>query len=948
MRPEKLEISAFGPYAGKVNIDFEVLGDNGIYLISGNTGAGKTTIFEAIRFALYGDGGIDARNSDSFRSKYAADDVATYVELTFSLKGNKYSVRRNPKYLRPKSRGEGYTEAKADAELEMPDGKLVTGYANVSKKIEELTGLTGDQFTRIVMIAQGKFRELLVADTVTRGKIFREIFKTSSYEVLQKKVKGEFLEQYKAYTKTNDAIKQYVQGIKPSNDVKKAMRLDDIKKQDVIGNLSEVVELIISIVEEDIANEQDINDKQKKVDDMLTVKNKYRSDFAHVKSLLEQINQKEEECEKLKAAFAERTDSLQCEEEKSVEREKLLVEINKEKDAVSIYEIRSSRAKDLELSEKKREDIQSRLTATERSLKELDKNASKLSDSIEKLSNIEVSIAKNEAHIKDVEAKRDRISSIEILYTNWERAREKYGESLKNYDVCKEKADKAKIEHDHYMKAYLDGQAGIMADMLRNKPGTPCPVCGSTHYIELAKMDVEAPSKEVVDRLKSVADAATGDMVSASERAASDNKASQREMELLKEAMSNIDATWTLENISENMAKAIEKLLHEEEEIKAKKKKYELSLKEREAMQMALKKNKETETKEQTRYNELLEQKQKIELDIKGCITELEVLDKQLNCADMEEAVEKLREKEKLYKKMQLAYEDARNAKESNEKNLVQCKAIIEQLCGQLSEQLSQYISDNNEKLFQAEHREEAAKYYIDSIAAVEDEISKLTFEKEQLSVCHNEIYARLTSNKETLENIQKESSELEAKANSLGQIKALSDTLNGEVKGKEKIQLETFVQIAYFEQIIDRANTRFFEMSEGQYEFLRDKNTDNKKNQSGLELNVYDHYNGTVRSVKTLSGGESFMASLSLALGMAEIIEESAGGIYIDTMFIDEGFGSLDDMALEQAMKVLGKLSDGNKLVGIISHVGSLKERIDRQINVIKDPTGGSNIKVV
>ena len=184
--------------------------------------------------------------------------------------------------------------------------------------------------------------------------------------------------------------------------------------------------------------------------------------------------------------------------------------------------------------------------------------------------------------------------------------------------------------------------------------------------------------------------------------------------------------------------------------------------------------------------------------------------------------------------------------------------------------------------------------------------------------------------------------------ATRLSGLKTLSDTLNGEMEGKDKIKLETFVQISYFEQVIQKANTKLFEMTEGQYEFVRDVSSEDKRTKSGLELSVYDHYNGTIRSVKTLSGGEGFMAALSLALGMADIIEESASGISIDTMFIDEGFGSLDEVALEQAMKVLSKLSEGNKLVGIISHVASLKDRIDKQINVEKHISGGSNVKIV
>ena len=212
----------------------------------------------------------------------------------------------------------------------------------------------------------------------------------------------------------------------------------------------------------------------------------------------------------------------------------------------------------------------------------------------------------------------------------------------------------------------------------------------------------------------------------------------------------------------------------------------------------------------------------------------------------------------------------------------------------------------------------------------------------------NNNVYSRIENNKRVIDSVEIQKRSLQVITKRLSSLKVLSDTLNGEVEGKDKVKLETYVQISYFEQVIEKANTKLFEMTEGQYEFIRDISSEDKRTKSGLDLSVYDHYNGTIRSVRTLSGGEGFMAALSLALGMADIIEESASGISIDTMFIDEGFGSLDEMALEQAMKVLAKLSEGNKLVGIISHVSSLKDRIEKQINVEKKISGGSSVKVV
>ena len=209
-------------------------------------------------------------------------------------------------------------------------------------------------------------------------------------------------------------------------------------------------------------------------------------------------------------------------------------------------------------------------------------------------------------------------------------------------------------------------------------------------------------------------------------------------------------------------------------------------------------------------------------------------------------------------------------------------------------------------------------------------------------------VHSRITANKISLENINTRLAEIKKVEEKWRWMKALSNTANGNISGKEKIMLETYIQMTYFDRIISRANRRFLVMSSGQYELKRRTEAENNRSQSGLELDVIDHYNGTQRSVKTLSGGESFKASLSLALGLSDEIQSSAGGIRLDSMFVDEGFGSLDEESLSQAVKALSSLADGNRLVGIISHVGELKERIESQILVTKDKSGGSRAEII
>ena len=331
MRPINLIISAFGPYAGKVEIEFDKFLDKGIYLIAGNTGAGKSTIFEAIKFALYGD------DNGEIRSKYASDDAPTFVEMTFLLRGNEYKITRNPKYLRPKSRGEGSTVAKAEAELIYPDGKVISGYANVTKEINVLTGLNSEQFSKIVMIAQGKFRELLVADTASRSKIFRDIFKTEPYDKLQKKIKAKYLEAYKENAKTNDSIKQFVQGIKSAEEYEKKVRLDNILNQDIIADIDEVLDLASEIIELDQKayqkNQTFLDEENVKIQEM---GNKLLED----EKLIESIEALQKEFIKLKSyeeQFLVIKEAYDRENSLKGERDKLLVEIESEKKIVEKY-----------------------------------------------------------------------------------------------------------------------------------------------------------------------------------------------------------------------------------------------------------------------------------------------------------------------------------------------------------------------------------------------------------------------------------------------------------------------------------------------------------------------------------------------------------------------------------------------------------------------------------
>lgn len=934
MRPINLKISAFGPYAGEVQIEFDKFLDKGIYLISGSTGAGKSTIFEAIKFALYGEDNGEAR------SKYADEDVATYVEMTFLLRGNEYKVTRNPKYERPRKSGTGTTIAKAEAELIYPDGKAISGYSNVTKAINLLTGLNSEQFSKIVMIAQGKFRELLVADTASRSKIFRDIFKTESYDKIQRRVKNKYLEVYKENAKINDSIKQYVQGIKVNEQFDKKIRLDNIANQDIITDVNEVLDLLDEII--------DIDEKVYESNNSILIKKndeiqKINSDISECEKVIENIETLKIELGKL-LQYERESEAVIREYEsennlKSV-REQLLVELEQEKIVVEKYKQYEGLIASLDKALRRDEVLQKNIIKIVEDRADIQKKIAESEQKTQVKLEKEKQLISLEATLKEKEEYHRRLFKIEQYHNKLVNGEDVYEKKLEIFRRKEALCEEIKNEYNDAFKLFIEAQAGLMAKELEDNPNSPCPVCGSTSHIKLAKVISGAPTEMEVNKLRAKYDEATSEVMEASNEAGKANIANNNERTNLLEAIKEVDGSWNIDNYHTNMNKAVADVTGELNEIQKQRDILEDEIKSiRRELDSALG-NKDLfhslELKLKATEGELNSNK----LEIKSIETNIENIKAQLKTDDEAEARESLKQKEETYKGMVERYERAVFNYNEHTNNHTKTKAIVNQLVSQM-------------KSIQLEEMtEESLTEHGDSLKAKLSEnhlkLTELNKSRQDIIAVNNEVYSYIQSNKEIVIKLDMQKRNLGHITRRLSELKTLSDTLNGELEGKDKVKLETYVQISYFEQVIDKANIKLFEMTEGQYEFVRDISSEDKRSKSGLELSVFDHYNGTVRSVKTLSGGEGFKAALSLALGMADIIEESASGIAIDTMFIDEGFGSLDEMALEQAMKVLGKLSEGNKLVGIISHVSSLKERIDKQINVEKHMSGGSSVKVI
>ena len=919
MRPIKLTMSAFGPYAGKTVLDLDKLGESGLYLITGDTGAGKTTIFDAIVYALYGDASGQNRETSMFRSKYADADTPTEVELIFEYSGKTYKVKRNPEYDRPKSRGEGFTTQKADAELIMPDGNVIAKLKDVNSTIVEIIGINREQFLQIAMIAQGDFLKLLLASTDDRSKIFRQIFKTSKFRDLQDALKNEDSTLKRKCEESERSVKLYISGIVCDEDDVLIIDTDKAKKGEL--PTADVIELIEKLIENDSKkaeataeklteldkNLEDINTKLGKIEELERV----RKSLEFNKSMLPA---KEAEVEKAKAEF----DTLS---EKEAEKENLSKDITLFTQELSLYDESDVLKEALTSTKTSLEKNTTKKTDSAANLRILSDNLTKLKEERLSLENAGENKAKLLSELEKANARKDSLNTLEKQIKKFESAKASYDIQLSIYKKAEAKSAEATENYLILNKAFLDEQAGILAKDLTE--GTPCPVCGSTTHPQKAVTSDSAPTEAQLKSAKKAAD----DAQTATTQSSADCAAAKANMEASEDTLiSQIMSVMGDMSIDDAKLKLHDEIAKNEEET------------------AKLKKDIQVEEFKLNRKSQLDDMIPKSEADLEKIKSDMNNLDT-LIAADSEKISSLTEQIESTAKKLRFE-----NKTEAQSKiNILKIK--LEAITSAIIEATDKY---NNAKeglaalkatIAQLESQvSDSASFDIEKERNKKDAI---TNERNTANALSKVLATRISANTNALTNIRNQSDELIATETRYRWIKALSDTANGKITAKEKIMLETYIQTAYFDRIIDRANLRLLVMTGGQYELLRKKVSENNRSQSGLDLDVKDHYNGTIRSVKTLSGGESFKASLALALGLSDEIQSSAGGVKLDTMFVDEGFGSLDEESLTQAMKALMGLTEGDRLVGIISHVAELKQKIDKQLIVTKEKSGGSKVTI-
>ena len=896
MKPINIIISAFGPYKDKVIIDFTKLGENGIFLITGDTGAGKTSIFDAISFAVFGEVSGSNRPIQSIRSDFADPETETFVELEFLHKNKIYKILRNPTYEKPKKKGDGFTKKTADASLEFDD-KVVTGIKNVDTKIEEILGINAKQFKQIAMLAQGEFLKILFAESKDRTEIFRKIFDTNIYNLIAKKLKEKLKEN-------EDNLKEL--------------------KNSFITNTANILW--------SVENKVDISAKDLNEGDIATV----------VEVLKSEIKNNEAENIKLQEKILKKEQEINVDEENIKKQEELNIKIKNYNELLKKqieYKQQEKEIEELKTKISKNQKAKERIKPKEEKVKNQEEQIQRLEKDLE---NLNTKIIDGQKKEKEHNTKIELVNKIGEIYKeycncveikdellekanrlkNIEKLELKKAEQVKEYTKIENEYKVMNVDYLEKEDEFFKEQAGILAEKLEENK--PCPVCGSIEHPKIAQKSVSVLTKQELDVLKKSLENKQKEKQLKQEECIKTNSQINT---LVEEFKDDSNEEFNLEKfknlIRDEFNKNKEKLEINEKMISEEYNKLSLNtlvLKEfdfekfKDGVIEAINLEKNELIKDQT----IQEEKNKQLLEGKT----------------------KLKEYNEEYSKelLNLGFKT-----EEEYKNVLIADKEIENL-QKYVEQFNTNVTVNNTKILEIE-KEVKDKQKLD-LTESKAKLIKAKNELEEERKVHIQAKGKLDNNTRIYNLLTENSKELKKKMKDFLIYDELNRTANGTLPGKKRIEFEQYVQATYFDMVILEANKRLAKMTENRYWLVRKEEPEKISDKVGLDLEVVDNYNGKKRDVKSLSGGEAFKAALSLALGLSDVIQSYSGGVVIDTLFIDEGFGSLDTESREQAINTLSLLIDNNKLIGIISHVTELKERIDKKIIVTKT-NDGSKIEI-
>ncbi len=867
MKPLKLTLSAFGPYAGRTTIDFSRLCENGIFLITGDTGAGKTTIFDAISFALYGEGsgGKERRASKSFRSDYAARDTETYVELEFRHHQHTYRLKRNPVYLRQSRRGDDLVEQKAAAELtELDTGECWTGTDEVKDRAQELIGLTQDQFAQTVMIAQGDFLKILNARSDDRKKLFQQLFNTSLYADLQKKAKEKCSAAAQLQKELDLRIVTEAGKITPEPEFPDRERLKQYQTDAKYAD--QLLETLRGLYAYETRLKKEADGQWETLDGQLKTLTAALADGRNLNQRFDELGQWQKELDGL------------LQKQSTVEERKAALSAARKAQLLGPVD---------QLRRWNRQSLEAEKTQAARLAQEKKAQA-------ERLPALEETAKQAREQLPLAEENAQLVKRLESCLQLLEK-RQKDALELERLNCLQTKAledsDRAEREYLAVRQAYYRSQSGLLARSLRE--GEPCPVCGSIHHPAPAALQEGGATQEQFQ--------------------AADDQRKLLEQQVQKISSRTAAARAALETLQRTLQS--EGVGEEDTEQSVRQR-----MKEADA---AARKIRETAEQAENQLQQCQSRLERAAALLEASLKKAGELEEEAARLEREFAEGLARqgfEAEADYRAACLPAEEAERL-DAAIRRYEEAKKSLNDRIGEREAQLKGRVRADIEALLQQQ--------------------KNLTEQYRQAQERSRSCDRRLTLHQEAGKAIRRAAEQKKAHAEEWAVLDDLYRAMSGQLSQKVKITFETYVQQYYFKQVVAAANKRLTRMTDGMFVLRLKEEARDRRSQSGLDLDVLDRATGQWRDVSTLSGGESFLASLSLALGLSDVVQSESGGVRLEAMFIDEGFGTLDENALRNAMALLSSLADGDRMIGVISHMPELRERIDKKIVVHKKLTG-------